>query len=409
MAKGNMVLTLVAQTKAWATGLKKAARDTQVFGGIVGKTMKFVSAAFLGAVGALVLFLPNFIKMGEEARKSELRLKNIADNTGLFEKNLNKVTKRISDYAEQLSYITGIDDELIRENEAVLLTFKNLASSADEVGGPFDRAVQALLDLEAAGKNLKAVQLGKALQDPINNMTALRKAGIMLTDAQKKQIKTFQDANNILGAQEIILSAIEDQVGGTAEATASATDRMSARFENVVETLSEAFLPAVDEIATALSDWFDSEAGKKAVEDLKDSLMDFSAWVTSPDGKQAFSDFGYVMSSTAQAIKFTVDRMRDLFKLIKDISDWFNTTAGKAFLNNISGIGGQGGMIIPNDTSGRNDWLNINPNGTGNTSAPGGPRPAGITVNFNTPVDSVSAGREIARVLSDYDRARGRG
>jgi hypothetical protein len=30
-----------------------------------------------------------------------------------------------------------------------------------------------------------------------------------------------------------------------------------------------------------------------------------------------------------------------------------------------------------------------------------------ITVNFNAPIDSVSAGREVARVLSDYHRASG--
>jgi len=31
-----------------------------------------------------------------------------------------------------------------------------------------------------------------------------------------------------------------------------------------------------------------------------------------------------------------------------------------------------------------------------------------VIVNFNTPVDSVSAGREVSRVLSDFQRANGR-
>ena len=34
-------------------------------------------------------------------------------------------------------------------------------------------------------------------------------------------------------------------------------------------------------------------------------------------------------------------------------------------------------------------------------------RAGGVVVNFNAPVDSVSAGREVARVLSDYNRANG--
>jgi len=57
---------------------------------------------------------------------------------------------------------------------------------------------------------------------------------------------------------------------------------------------------------------------------------------------------------------------------------------------------------------------NQNTFNSGNPSAPGGGAArsvvgskAPVVINFNTPVDSVSAGREIARVLSDYDRARG--
>lgn len=396
MARGNMILTLVASTKSWAKGLKNAARDAVTFGSVMKGVGQAVSAAFLGIAGAIVFFLPNFIKMGEEARKSERRLKNIADNTGLFEQNLDAVTGRISEYAEQLSFLTGIDDELIRENEAVLLTFKNLAKSADDAGGPFDRATKALLDLEAAGKNLKAVQLGKALQDPVNNLTALRKAGILLTDAQKKQIKAFQESNNILGAQDIILKAIEDQVGGTAEATASATERMQARFEDIAETLSNALLPTVDILADKMSAWLESADGKKAIEDMTTAFEDFGAWITSPDGEQAIKDMGQTLTDMATAARDVGKFLRDMKKAADDFTkqnieffdmlrDWADNT-----------------FNLPNYTSPGNTT-------TGNTSAPGGPVRAPITVNFNTPVDSVSAGREIARVLSDYDRARGRG
>ena len=81
MARGNMILTLVASTKGWAKGLKNAAREAVTFGSVMKGVGQAVSAAFLGIAGAIVFFLPNFIKMGEEARKSERRLKNIADNT----------------------------------------------------------------------------------------------------------------------------------------------------------------------------------------------------------------------------------------------------------------------------------------------------------------------------------------
>ena len=285
--RGNMIVTLVAQTKKFQDGLSDAGKRAQTFGSVVGGAMNLALGALGLLAGALIMFLPNFIKMGEEARKSELRLGNVAKQMGLFGDETDKVTGRISKYAEELSYLTGIDDELTRENQAVLLTFSELAKSADKVGGPFDRATAALLDLEAAGKDLKAVALGKALQDPLKNMTALRKAGILLTDEQQKQIEAFMAVNDIIGAQDVLLKAIEGQVGGTAEAIASSTEKMNARFESVVEELSLALLPAVDDIAQAMSDWLESAEGKKAIDDLAESFKDFGAWITSSEGKAA--------------------------------------------------------------------------------------------------------------------------
>lgn len=404
MAKGNMILTLVARADKWAQGLKNAGKQAVTFGSIVRGAMTAVTSAFLAVGGAILFFLPNFIKMGEEARKSERRLKNIADNTGLFDENLNAVTGRISEYAEQLSFLTGIDDELIRENEAVLLTFKNLAETADEAGGPFDRATKALLDLEAAGKNLKAVQLGKALQDPVNNLTALRKAGILLTDAQKEQIKTFQENNNILGAQDVILKAIEDQVGGTAEATASATERMQARFEDVVETLSDSLLPAVDVLADQFSAWLESPEGKKAIEDLQQRFEDFANWIASPEGGRQVEE---LISSIGLLAEWLIDSTTNLGKLFgkfKELSNWLNAPEQKwfreMFANELSG----------DQLSRVQRYLGIVPSGEGNPSAPGGRTTSGAPIiNFNAPIDSVSAGREVARVLADYNRARGMG
>lgn len=345
--RGNMIVTLVAQTKKFQDGLRDAGKKAQTFGSVMGSAMNVALGALGLLAGAVFMFLPNFIKMGEEARKSELRLGNVAKQMGLFGDETDKVTGRISKYAEELSYLTGIDDELTRENQAVLLTFSELAKSADKVGGPFDRATAALLDLEAAGKDLKAVALGKALQDPLENMTALRKAGILLTDEQEKQIESFMKANDVISAQDVLLKAIEDQVGGTAEATASATDKMNAKFESVGEELSLALLPAVDAAADALTDWLDSTAGQKAIDDLKIAIQDFSDWINSPEGAKTFEDFATTMGFLAGSIKYTVEMFTNFLKTLQGISDWFSSEAGQRFLINMSNSAGNtGGVYI---------------------------------------------------------------
>ncbi len=404
MARGNMIVTLVAQTKSFSQNLQKAGKSALTFGSVLKAGMGLALGAIGALAGALFTFLPNFIKMGEEARKSELRLGNIAKQMGLFGDNTSKVTKRLSDYAEAISFATGVDDELVRSAEAILLTFKELAKTADVTGGAFDRATIAAVDLAAAGfgdAESNAKQLGKALQDPIKGLTALRKAGVTFTDAERKKIKALVESGKLLKAQEMILGAIETQVGGTAAATASATDKMNARFENVVETMSLALLPAVDELARQMGDWLDSVEGKKAIEDLTKQLKEFGAWVTSPEGTQAIKDFANSVAALATAAVNVGKGFQAVYTALKQIGDWFATPGGKAWVKNFSG-GSSPNFDIP--------IPGIGPALTpgGGTGAPGGPRSAGIVVNFNTPVDSVSAGREIARVLTDYERTRGR-
>jgi hypothetical protein len=312
-----MIVTLVANTKKFSKGLQGAGTTAQKFGRAVGGAMKFALSAIGLLAGAIIMFLPNFIKMGEEARKSELRLGNIAKQMKLFGDNTDAVTTRISKYAERLSFATGVDDELIRSAQAVMLTFKELGKTADDIGGPFDRATKAAVDLAAAGFGTvesNAVQLGKALQDPVTGLTALRKAGVTFTAAQREQIQALLDSNKLLEAQDLILDAIETQVGGTAEAVASATDKMNARFESVVEELSLALLPSVDKVSEAMIEWLDSVEGKKAIKELTDELIEFGDWIASPDGKEAIDDL--VLS-----LGFMADVIRNLVGFVKALAD----------------------------------------------------------------------------------------
>lgn len=305
MAQGNMIVTLVANASKFVKGMRDAGGATLSFGDIAKRGIGIAVGAFATLATALFTLLPNFIKMGEEARKSELRLQNITKQMGLFGKSTEAVTSRISKYAEKISFATGVDDELVRSAESILMTFKEVGKSANKVGGNFDRATMAAVDLAAAGfgeVESNAIQLGKALQDPVKGLTALRRAGVTFTQAEQDQIAALVQANDLYGAQSMVLSAIEKQVGGTAEATASATDKMSAKFESIGETLSEALLPAVDEIAGAMTDWLDSVEGKKAVEDITNQLLAFGDWLKSPKGTEAVNDFMKAMELTAKAI-----------------------------------------------------------------------------------------------------------
>jgi hypothetical protein len=209
------------------------------------KLGKLVGGVF--ATRAVFNFAKDTLKAAEAAATSEARIKQIATSMGLFGNQTEAVTKRLVKLADATARNTGIDQNAIKATQAKLLTFGELAKSATVVGGAFDRATQAAVDLAAAGfgsVEQNAIQLGKALQDPTKGITALARSGVTFTDSQKQMIRSMVEANDVLGAQNLVLKAIEQQVGGTAEATANDTDKMKVAFTQLKEQIGAQLVPA---------------------------------------------------------------------------------------------------------------------------------------------------------------------
>lgn len=234
-------------------GLKQAQK---AFGGLQ-SSFRGIAAGIATAfsVAAITNFASEAIKAAEAAKVADARLDQIAKSMDIFGSSTSTVTARLKNYAEQNMLVVGADDEVIKSTQAKLLTFKNLAMTADEAGGSFDRATQAAFDLAAAGfgsAETNAVQLGKALQDPIKGLTALSRSGVTFTATEKERIKTLVESNQVGEAQRLILEAIEKQVGGTAAATVTASTKMSLLFGELQEDIGQALLPAFEEIASVI-------------------------------------------------------------------------------------------------------------------------------------------------------------
>ena len=159
--------------------------------------------------------------------------------------------KQVSDLSSKLSMQIGVDDELIQSSANLLLTFKQVKNQVGVNNNIFDQAVIAAQDLGNVfgSSEAAAMQLGKALSDPEKGITALRRAGINFTEAQKEQIKTLVQSGDVLGAQKLILAEVESQVGGTAAATATGFDRMRVAVENVAEKFGTLLLPYIEKFA----------------------------------------------------------------------------------------------------------------------------------------------------------------
>jgi hypothetical protein len=257
----TLKLSILADVSNLTKGLNGGTKEVQSFGDKIGAFGKKAALAFAAAGVAAAAFTVKFAKdaivAGEAASTANARIEQINSSMGLFGKSVDVVNDRLVAYAEKTARLTGVDTNSIKATQAKLLTFKEIAVSADEIGGAFDRATMAAIDLAAAGFGSaegNAVQLGKALNDPIKGLASLSKSGVTFTEIEKARIKTLVESNKVGEAQALILAAIEAQVGDTAFATANATDRMKIGFQQVTERIGIALLPILEKVTTFLLD-----------------------------------------------------------------------------------------------------------------------------------------------------------
>jgi uncharacterized protein YukE len=209
-----------------------------------------VGAAFVAAGAAAVGLTMKLVKIGEEANTSEARVKNIAAQLGIFGDQSSKVADRILDMANAQAKLTGIDRMMIRQAAAKMLSFRDLAESADEVGGAFDNAMQAALDLSAAGfgsVESAAKALAMAMADPTRGLIALRAKGIVFNEEQREMLKLMHQNGDRMGILSMILAKTQASLGNTANATANATDRIRQSFGILIEKVAGPFADAFEE------------------------------------------------------------------------------------------------------------------------------------------------------------------
>ena len=293
-------------------GVKQAQNAFDGIGSSLGKIAGIVATVF--SVRAISNFTKESITAAEGVAVANARIDQIAKSMNLFGAETQAVADRLKAYAEANELNLATDAEVIKATQAKLLTFKQLGATADETGGAFDRATAAAIDLAAAGfgsAETNAVQLGKALQDPIKGITALTRSGITFTQEERNKIKALTESGQILEAQNMILAAIETQVGGTAAATATASQKMQLAFDNVKETVGAQLLPVfqlfADEIiklTPELEQGLSLVAAELAVivrDQVLPAFQDFTAWLASPEGTQTVRDLAQAVVDVIQS------------------------------------------------------------------------------------------------------------
>ena len=231
--------------KAWVT----IRGDDSKLSGDLGKTKKNVlgslsslagsAGALLAAagvavgVGAMVGLGKESIGLAMQQIQNEQRLAAVIRATGGA---AGFTAEQLKAQASALQASTTVGDEAIMETQAVLLTFKNIS------GETFTKTTELALDMAAVlGTDAKsgAIQLGKAMNDPVKGVTALSRAGIQFTDQQKQQIKALVESGQLHKAQTLVLGELKGQLGGVASALAQTGAGQYTQLQNILGDVKE--------------------------------------------------------------------------------------------------------------------------------------------------------------------------
>jgi len=229
---GALRVNLGLNSAEFESGMKKASG-----------AMKALSGAF-AALGGVAIFagfttgITQAVGRIEEARKLTAQLDQALTNTGNTARTSGK---EVAEFADDLEKSTG------RAAEEILAVSTNLATFGFSREVFFD-AIKLADDMSAAwGGDLRQNMegLARALADPEKGLAMLTKRGITFTDQQKAMISSFVQANDIIGAQGVVMDALNEQVKGVAAsgftgltaAQARATKAMEDFFETIAGSL----------------------------------------------------------------------------------------------------------------------------------------------------------------------------
>lgn len=227
--------------------------------------------------------------------------------------------------AEQYENLTGVDDKVIQDAENVLLTFTKIGKDA------FPGAMEAALDMSAAlDQDLQSsiVQVGKALNDPKQGLSALSRVGVTFDEETKKIIQNMVDMGDTAGAQQLIIQELNREFGGAAQSKMSGYRGTMTRLKDTVDSLqmalAEALAPAIDKVAKAVDEKLNDPRVIDGLRSIGQEIAKLFSDENIDKAGQAFEDaFTFLAElpwdSIKEGLRFTAEQAKKVVDVFKSL------------------------------------------------------------------------------------------
>ena len=253
---------LAADAKKATDGMAEGAKKTtpafsglaESLGANIAKTAAFgiLGVTVGGALRAIGEAAKFALDQAGEAEVVNARLEAVLRATGY---TAGLTGEELDNMAGDLSKMSGVEDDVIKNSEAVLLTFARIGKQV------FPEAMTAAMNMSAVmGGDLQGsiLQVGKALNDPLEGLTALRRVGVAFTNDQEMAIKAMVESGDTMGAQKLILAELTFEFGRAAEEIGNTYVASQNKAKNAVANLAEEvaspYLPLLKEHNLVVAD-----------------------------------------------------------------------------------------------------------------------------------------------------------
>ncbi len=311
-------VTLTGNNTGLEQKLGEALGMIQGWGGKVKSAIGVVAAAV--AAKELFSFGIGLAKGAAEGEKGIILLDKTIDNLG---KRTKVTSAEVQDFASDIQKLTTFNDDAAISAQALFLRLDKLD------GDGIKRATIAAADLASVmGTELDAAAkiVAKAIETPEKAIEGLRAAGIAFTREEENMVKALVEAGDAASAQEIILSKLEQSIGGTAATVAQGSEGAWAVFSNRIadagDSIGSFLLPILAELNPVI-EWFSNFIEESVVPNMGSAINSVKEW-----GSWLGDYLGPMFTWLVDTGVWTFTALETAIKSWRDVGE----LAGKSFL-----------------------------------------------------------------------------
>lgn len=309
----DLVAKLGVDATGWNAGFAQARSTASSFGSSIGSIASSLASPLGAAAAAGAAALGAMWGAGastgafKESLEAQRKLSAVIEATGGA---AGLTTEDITSFAAEMQSLTNFEDDATTASAAVLAAFTNIR------GQTFTDTIESAMDLTTVmgGELTDNVKLlGKALNDPIDGVKKLAKAGVQLTQAQEQEVEALQKSGDMMGAQQVLLDALQSKFGGAAMAVADPWKQLQNTFGDVAENIGSLLLPTIDLVSGLVSGWLGpiAESG--------DAFLDFGTSVAAnlEVAIGMIGEYGQTfVTAISQAVDYGISCFNSLWEMI---------------------------------------------------------------------------------------------